>query len=705
MGTKALLTHTKTTLIVLVLLASLLVPVLGSSSANAEMEEFGYGWTNVTSLEWPDSPDGIATDSDENVYLVGTFNVTRDFDPGAGTDSKTSAGASDIFLTKFNADGTYGYTKVFGGIGYESAFSLTIDVADNIYLSGTFTGTADFDPGAGTDNKTTSGGTNAFVTKFNADGTYAYTKTMGGTGYTRAGSVTTDPDNNVYAAGLFDGTADFDPGAGTDNKTTAGNNDIFLTKINADGTYAYTKTMGSTGRDQPYSVVTDLNGNVFMAGYFRGTVDFDPGAGTDNKTSAGSSDIFLAKINADGTYAYTKTMGGTGSDDAQTVTVDQTGNVYLTGYFNSASADFDPGAGTDNKASAGGYDIFLTKINTDGTYGYTKTMGGAQNDDYGYGIDTDQDDNVYISGYFESTTADFDPGVDVDSHTTYTNTNEIFLTRINADGSYGYTKTLDNTDGNAFSLNYYGNLVTVDKSNDIYLSGSFGGVVDFDPTASTDNKDSGNDEFAFLTKLTQTTYQQITNLDPSLAAKTLSNTDATDNTIENGTSATIRLSLSDTTPIADVTTTFTTDLNWSTVTADSNLTTGTAFAHNLTAADGTAGTFTLYVPKLPNHTRVGICPGANSIASTTNQCEGLYYLTENTDNNLTTTTIDTQDYWTITGLTGTGGFSAEAVATTTADTAGQDTLAETGQNTTSLILLATILLVLAAATYRRKELL
>jgi hypothetical protein len=509
--------------------------------------------------------------------------------------------------------------------------------------------------------------------------------------------IANDPNGNLYAAGYFDSTTDFDPGAGTDNKTPTGGNDIFLTKINADGTYGYTKTMGGSSSDAARSVAADASGTVYVVGTFNGSVDFDPGAGTDSKASAGISDIFLTKINADGTYGYTKTMGGTGSDDTQAVAVDPDGSVFVSGYFNNI-ADFDPGAGTDSKTPAGAYDAFLTKINADGTYGYTKAVGGT-GDDYAYGVATDQDGNVYIAGYFSSATADFDPGVGTDN---YGGTDEIFLTRINADGTYGYTKTLDNTDGNAYAYNYYGNLVTVDRSNDIYLSGTFGGVVDFDPGAGTDNKDAGNDEYFFLTKLTQTTYQQITGLAPSLTAKTLSDVDATDNTITNGTSATIRLSLSDTTPIADVTTTFTTDLNWSTVTADSNLTTGTAFAHNLTAADGTAGTFTLYVPKLPNHTRVGICPGASSLASTTDQCEGLYYLTENTDNNLTTTTIDNQDYWTITGLTGTGGFSAEAAASTDQDT---ETLAETGQNTNLTILLATLLLVLATATYRRKDLL
>ena len=107
------------------------------------------------------------------------------------------------------------------------------------------------------------------------------------------------------------------------------------------------------------------------------------------------------------------------------------------------------------------------------------------------------------------------------------------------------------------------------------------------------------------------------------------------------------------------------------MTAESDPGTGKAFAHNLTAADGTAGTFTLYVPKLTGDTRVGICPGASSLSAVTDECEGLYYLTEGIDDNLSTETIDGQDYWAISGLTGTGGFSAEALV-------DADNLAETG---------------------------
>ena len=89
---------------------------------------------------------------------------------------------------------------------------------------------------------------------------------------------------------------DFDPGPGTDNHTSAGSDDIFLTKINADGTYSWTKTMGGTSNDRGDSAAVDGSGNVYVTGSFEGIADFDPGPGTDNHTAAGGRAIFLTKF-------------------------------------------------------------------------------------------------------------------------------------------------------------------------------------------------------------------------------------------------------------------------------------------------------------------------------------------------------------------------------------------------------------------------
>ena len=158
-----------------------------------------------------------------------------------------------------------------------------------------------------------------FVSKYDSSGNYQWTKAFGGSGNDWAYSVATDSSGNVYITGVFQTTVDFDPGAGVDNRTSAGSNDTFLSKYDASGNYQWTRAFGGTGSDLVYSVATDSSGNVYIAGYFRNTVDFDPGAGVDNRTSAGECDAFLSKYDASGNYQWTKAFGGTGSDAADSV--------------------------------------------------------------------------------------------------------------------------------------------------------------------------------------------------------------------------------------------------------------------------------------------------------------------------------------------------------------------------------------------------
>jgi hypothetical protein len=453
-----------------------------------------YYWTKTMGGTNEDYSQSVAVDGSGNIYVTGYFSGTADFDPGGGGDSHISAGNEDIFLTKINADGSYGWTRTMGGANADYGQSVAVDVSGNVYVTGYFWGVADFDPGGGGDSHMSAGNEDIFITKINADGSYGWTRTMGGTNQDFGQSVAVDGSGNVYVTGYFSGTADFDFGAGIDNKTSVGNEDIFLTKINVGGSYGWTRTMGGTNRDFGQSVAVDVSENVYITGYFSGTADFDPDAVTaDNHTSAGNEDIFLTRIKSDGSYGWTKTMGGTNRDFGQSVAVDVSENVYITGYF-SGTADFDPDAVTaDNHTSAGNEDIFLTRIKSDGSYGWTKTMGGT-NRDFGQSVAVDVSENVYITGYF-SGSADFDPdAVTADSHISAGN-EDIFLTKIKSDGSYGWTKTMGGANAD------YGQSVAGDISGNVYVTGYFWGVADFDPGGGGDSHISAGNEDIFLTKI------------------------------------------------------------------------------------------------------------------------------------------------------------------------------------------------------------
>ena len=179
----------------------------------------------------------------------------------------------------------------------EGLFDIDIDSNDNILLTGEYWNTVDFDPGAGTDNKTSSGNTDGFLVKYSSSGTYQWVKAWGGTDEDRPFIMIIDSSDNVYIGGKFRGTTDFDASAGTDNHSTIGNYDSSLTKYSSSGdTYEWTKTWGSSNFDTFDAIMVDSSDNIYPCGYFRDTVDFDPGAATENVTSAGITDMLLLKI-------------------------------------------------------------------------------------------------------------------------------------------------------------------------------------------------------------------------------------------------------------------------------------------------------------------------------------------------------------------------------------------------------------------------
>ena len=154
-----------------------------------------------------------------------------------------------------------------------------------------------------------------------ADAVYLWTKTMGGTDQDFGQSVVVDGSDNVYITGSFQQTVDFDPGAGTDSHLSEGVEDIFLTKINSDGSYGWTKTMGGTDPDSGQAVAVDSSGNVYITGSFQQTVDFDPGASTDDHTSEGFEDIFLTKFRIVGFVVIPTSVTTTGGGDTAPFTV------------------------------------------------------------------------------------------------------------------------------------------------------------------------------------------------------------------------------------------------------------------------------------------------------------------------------------------------------------------------------------------------
>lgn len=472
--------------------AALLGLLLGGlllQTAPGYAQEFGW----ARQLGGPEADVGydVAADGAGNVYVAGYFNGVVDFDPGAGVANLTSGGGDEIFVAKFDSTGSLIWARRMGGADHERADDIAIDAGGDVYATGWFAGTADFDPGGGTSNLTATGEHSAFVVKLDSSGNFAWAKMLGGAGSSEGAGIAVDANGNVYSAGTFSGETDFDPGAGVSNLTSAGDDDGYVSKLDSTGAFVWARLLGGPGNENAAGLALDAAGNVLTTGAFEATADFDPGAGTANMTSAGASDVFVSKLDGAGNFVWARRFGGSASDYGHAVAVDGNGNVHTTGSF-AGSVDFDPGGGIVRLISDGSDDAFVSKLSSQGVFVWAGRMGGADLQ-RGAAVAVDGSSNVYIAGMFQAT-ADFDPGPGVFSLTA-AGEGDAFVAKLASSGNFVWVRSMGGAPAEA------GEGIAV-SGGDVYASGRFQGTGDFDPGAGVLNLTSAGDNDAFLLQLT-----------------------------------------------------------------------------------------------------------------------------------------------------------------------------------------------------------
>ncbi|WP_164972658.1 SBBP repeat-containing protein [Lacibacter luteus] len=386
--------------------------------------------------------------------------------------------------------------KQFGGTSNDAVYAIAVDASGNIYSSGAFNGTADFDPGPGVFNLTSAGQEEIFVTKLNAAGNLIWAKKLGGAGREGGRSLAIDASGNVVITGAYNGTADFDPGPNDYLLTPVGSWDIFVVKLSSNGDFVWASSYGgSTEEDRGLGIATSSSGDVYVTGSFKGTVDFNPSPSVFNLT-ADYIDAFVLKLKADGSFDWAKKMGGIYTDMGNSITVDASGFVYTTGTFRGLNCDYDPGEGTAYLNTYGDSEGFILKLSSTGNFVWVKQFTtGAFDYSVANSIAADANGNAYITGTFKGAT-DFDPGA---GNTTIRagGLNDGFLVKLNNDGNFVWAKQLGGC-----QIEDYGTSVVVDAQGNVYTTGIFQYIADFNPGTGVYNLQSSGAIDGFISKLT-----------------------------------------------------------------------------------------------------------------------------------------------------------------------------------------------------------
>lgn len=343
---------------------------------------------------------------------------------------------------------TWQWAKNSSGANSESGNSICTDPSGNSFVTGYF-----YSPVVifGSYTLTNSGNYDFFIVKYDASGNVLWAKSGGGI-YDDVGlSVGTDGAGNVIVTGYF-----YSPtiSIGTYSFTNQGIGDGFIVKYNSSGNELWAKTIGGTDQDNALGLATDYSGNIYVTGFYKSPSLV---AGSATLTNNGSGDVFIYKLNTNGNLIWAKNYSGAGDESGNALTTDNTGNVYLTGYFYGSSLT----VGGFVLTSKGSSDIFTIKMDGLGNEIWAASVGGTLNET-GLSVTADITGNCYVSGNFLSSS------ITVGSYTlTNSGNNDIVFMKYNAAGNIVWIKAA----GGLFDDTGAG--IVCDAGSAVYLTGHF----------------------------------------------------------------------------------------------------------------------------------------------------------------------------------------------------------------------------------------
>ena len=313
-------------------------------------------WTRLLGTGEYDRAFALAASGDGAIYIAGSSE--------GNLDGQTHQGSGDIFLTRYQADGTKSWSRLLGSPAEEAATALTTGGDGSIYVAGYTQG--------GLDGQSNSGGSDGLISKYSATGSRLWTRLLGTSSEDRATALARGSDGAIYVAGYTNG--------GLHGQTNNGTTDGFLSKYDANGNRLWTQLLGGTAPDLATAVTVGNEGAIYVGGYSEGNLH--------GQTSNGGVDAFISRYDSNGNRLWTKLLGGPSYEAASAITLGSNGNLYLAGYTEGS---------LDGQVNGGSRDIFISQYLPDGTKVSTQLLGTSAADQ-AKGLVGGSDGAFYVTG-------------------------------------------------------------------------------------------------------------------------------------------------------------------------------------------------------------------------------------------------------------------------------------------------------------------
>lgn len=325
-----------------------------------------YVWGKSFGGTMSDYVSLMAIDSNGDLVVAGRF-FSNDFVVPGTSYTLSSQGLDDIYVCKFNSNGSLLWAREFGSQGNEYANGLSIDPSNNIIFVGNFMNTVDFNPSSQVNNLTAAGNSDAFICILNSNGGYVNAMSFSSLTAPSVYKVATDAVGNIYLSGTFNALCDFDPSAATFTMAALGYNDFYVAKYTANLGFVWAKPLKSNASYEVLSTLSiGLNSEVIITGHTDGTIDLDPSATTASFTAVGV-DTYICKLDSNGNYLWHRNFGNNLYDYINDLSMDSKGDFYLVGSFSNV-LDIDPGPGVYNIGAQGFTSAFFLKLNANGNF-------------------------------------------------------------------------------------------------------------------------------------------------------------------------------------------------------------------------------------------------------------------------------------------------------------------------------------------------